>query len=169
MTVITHKLEQVNKIPANAFPCVTNFQNQIISNISGNFSDLSVSEDKPYIEEGIIAVTDASVIGERGSWAAIVTTRKGKELCKDQGVLTSRNLSSYRAELQGCKGALQLLNKFNKDMPRVLLCDNLSAIQSLNKVRSHFPSINQSDYDILLEIKKLIQPTITFLHVKGHQ
>jgi hypothetical protein len=56
-----------------------------------------------------------------------------------------------------------------KDTPRVLLCDNLSAIQNLNKLRSYFPSVNQSDYDILLEIKELIQPTITFQHVKGHQ
>jgi ribonuclease HI len=169
MTVITHKLKQVNEIPVNALPCVLNFRNQIVSDISDNFSGLSVSEDKTYTEEGIIAVTDASVIGERGTWAAIVTTRNGKELCRDQGVLTSRNLSNYRAELQGCKGALQLLNKFNKDTPKVLLCDNLSAIQSLNKIRSYFPSINQSDYDILLEVKELIQPTITFQHVKGHQ
>jgi hypothetical protein len=79
------------------------------------------------------------------------------------------NLSSYRAEFQGCKGALLLLNKFDKDTPRVLLCDNMSAIQSLNKLRSHLPNVNQSDYDILLEIKELIQPTIVFQRVKGHQ
>jgi hypothetical protein len=142
MTVITHKLEQVNEIPVNAFLCVINFRNQIFSNISDKFSVLSVSEDNTCIEEGIIAVTVASVIRERGTWAAIVTTRNGKELCRDQGVLTSRNLSSYRAELQGYKGALQLLNKFNKDTPQVLLCDNLSEIQSLNKIRSYFPSVN---------------------------
>jgi hypothetical protein len=79
------------------------------------------------------------------------------------------NLSSYRAELQGCKGAILLLNKFDKDRPQVLLCDNMSAIQSLNKLRSHIPNVNQSDYNILLEIKELIQPTIIFKHVKGHQ
>jgi hypothetical protein len=108
-------------------------------------------------------------MGESGTWAAIVTTRNGKELFRDQGVLTSRNLSSYRAEPQGCKGTIQLLNKFNKDTPRVLSCENLSMIQSLNKIRNHCPSVNQSNYDILLEIKELIQPTITFQHVKGHQ
>jgi hypothetical protein len=133
MTFITHKHEQVNNIPADSFPCVITFRNQIISDISDKFSDLSVFEYKLYTDEGIIAVTDASVIGKRGTWAASVTTRNGKELCRDQGVLTSRNLSSYWEELQGCKGALQLLNKFNKDTPRVLLCDNLSAIQSLKK------------------------------------
>jgi hypothetical protein len=83
--------------------------------------------------------------------------------------MISRNLSSYRVELQGCKGAHCLLNKFIKVTPRVLLCDNLSAIQSLNKLRNHLPTVNQSDYDILLEIKELIQPTIIFQHVKGHQ
>jgi hypothetical protein len=45
----------------------------------------------------------------------------------------------------------------------------MSAIQSLNKLRSHLPNVNQSDYDILLEIKELIQPAIVFQHVKGHQ
>jgi hypothetical protein len=45
----------------------------------------------------------------------------------------------------------------------------MSAIQSLNKLRSHLPNVNQSDYDILLEIKELIKPTIVFQHVKGHQ
>jgi hypothetical protein len=63
------------------------------------------------------------------------------------------NLSSYRAESQGCKGALLLLNKFDMDTPRVLLCVNMSAIQSLNKLRNHLPNVNQSDYNILLEIK----------------
>jgi hypothetical protein len=42
-------------------------------------------------------------------------------------------------------------------------------IQSLNRVRNHFPNVNQSDYDILLEIKEFIQPTILFQHVKGHE
>jgi hypothetical protein len=45
----------------------------------------------------------------------------------------------------------------------------MSAIQSLNKLRNHLPNVNQSDYDILLEIKELFQPTIRFQHVKGHQ
>jgi hypothetical protein len=109
------------------------------------FIEQTVCEYKPYIDERIIAVTDASVIGERSTWAAIVTARKGKELYRDQGLMTSPNLSSYRAELQGCKDALLLLNKFDKDTPRVLLCDNMSAIQSLNKPRNHLPNVNQSD------------------------
>jgi hypothetical protein len=54
-------------------------------------------------------------------------------------------------------------------MSQVLLCDNLSAIQSLNKLRKHFPNVNQSNYGILLETKELIQPTILFQHIKGHQ
>jgi hypothetical protein len=153
------KLEQFDNIHADTFPCVITFRNEIISDISKNFNDLSISEHQSHIEEGILAVNDASEIGQKGTWAAIVTTRNGKELCRDQGVLISRNLSSYRAELQGCKGALLLLNKFSKDTSRVLLCDNLSAIQSQR----------QSDYDVLLEIKELIQPTITFQHIKGHQ
>jgi hypothetical protein len=163
MTTITHKLDKVDNIPVNAFPCVITFRNEIISDISDNFTEKTVYEHKPYVDEGIIP--DASVIGKRGTWTAIVTARNEKELCRDQGIMTSRNLSSYRAELQGCKGSLLLLNKFNKGTPQELICDNLSAIKSLNKLRNHFPNVNQSNYNILLEIKQLIQPTIIFQHV----
>jgi hypothetical protein len=152
MAAITRKIDQVDNIPVKAFPCVITFRNEIISDISDNFIEQNVCEYKLYVDEGIIAVTEASVIGERDTWAEIVTTKKGKELYRDQGIMSSPNLSSYRAELQGCKGALLLLNKFYKDTPRVLLCDNMSAIQSLNKLRNHLPNVNQSDYDILLEV-----------------
>jgi hypothetical protein len=67
MTFITQKLEQVDNIPANAFPCIITFRNEIISEISHNFNNLSVSEHQTHIREGIIAVTDASVIGEKGT------------------------------------------------------------------------------------------------------
>jgi hypothetical protein len=128
MTSITHKLDKVDNIPVDTSPCVITFRNEIISDNLDNFTDLSVYEHKPYVDEGIIAVTDASVIGERGTWEAIVTKRNGKELCRDQGVLTSQNLSSYQAESQRCKGELLLIKKFNKDTLRVPFCDNLSAI-----------------------------------------
>jgi hypothetical protein len=169
MAAITRKIDQVNNISVDAFPCAITFRNEIISDILDNFIEQNVCEYKPYVDEGIIAVTDASVIGERGTWPAIVTTRKGKELYRYQAIMSSPNLRSYRAELQGCKGALLLLNKFDKDTSRVLLCDNMSAIQRLNKLRNHLPDVNQSDYDILLEIKEIIQPTIRFQHVKGYQ
>jgi hypothetical protein len=89
MTSITHKLKKVDNIPVDAFPCVITFGNEIISDILGKFTDLSVYEHKPHVDEGIIAVTNASVIKERGTWATIVTTRNVKELCRDQGILTS--------------------------------------------------------------------------------
>jgi hypothetical protein len=78
MTSITHKFEQVNNIPTDAFPCVITFRNEIISDIIDNFTDLSVYEHKPYADGGIIALNDASVTGERGAWAVIVTTDNGK-------------------------------------------------------------------------------------------
>jgi hypothetical protein len=120
MAAITRKVDQVDNIPVDAFLCVITFRDEIISDISDNFIEQNVCEYKPYVDKGIIAVSDSLVIGERGTWAAIVTTRKGKELYRDQGIMSSPNLSSYRAELQGCKGALLLLNKFDKDTPRVL-------------------------------------------------
>jgi hypothetical protein len=97
MVAITRKIDQVDNIPVDAFPCVITFRNEIIKDISENFIEQNVCEYKPYVDEGIIAVTDASVIGERVTWAAIVTTRKGKELYRDQGIMSSPNLSSYRA------------------------------------------------------------------------
>jgi hypothetical protein len=169
MSSFTCKVDQVDNIPVDAFPFVITLRNEIISDISGNFIEQTLCEQKPYVDEGIIEVTNASVIGERGTWAAIVTIRNGKEFCRDQGLMICPNLSSYRSELQCCKGSLPLLNKFDKDTPWVLLCDNMSEIQSLNKLRSHLPNVNQSDYDVLLEIKELIQPIIVFQHVKGNQ
>jgi hypothetical protein len=97
MTSITHKFEKVYNILVDVFPYIITFRYEIISDILDNFTDLSVYEHKPYVDEGTIVVTGASAIGERGTWAAIVTTRNGKELCRDQGVLISRNLSSYWA------------------------------------------------------------------------
>jgi hypothetical protein len=99
MSSITCKVNQVDNIPVCAFPFIITLGNEIISDISDNFSEQTICEHKPYVDEGIIAVTDASVIGERGTWAAIVTTRNGKELCGDQGLMICPYLSSYRAEI----------------------------------------------------------------------
>jgi hypothetical protein len=82
MTSITHKLEKVDNIPPDVFACVITFRNEIISDILDNFTDFGVCEHEPYVDEGIIAVTDASVLGEKCAWAAIVTTSNGKELQK---------------------------------------------------------------------------------------
>jgi hypothetical protein len=84
MEAITRKIDQVDNIPVDAFPCVITLRNEIILDISDNFIEQTVCKYKPYVDEGIIAVTDASVIGERGTWAANMTTRKGKELYRDQ-------------------------------------------------------------------------------------
>jgi hypothetical protein len=78
MSSITCKVDQVDNIPVDAFPCVITLRNEIITDFSDNFSEQTICEHKPYVYEGIIAVTDASVIGERGTWEAIVTTRNGK-------------------------------------------------------------------------------------------
>jgi hypothetical protein len=72
MTSIAHKLEIIDNIPADAFPCVITFRKEIISVISDNFTDLSAYKHKPYADEGVIAVTDTSIIRER------VTTRMEK-------------------------------------------------------------------------------------------
>jgi hypothetical protein len=67
MSSITCKVDQVDNIPADAFPCVITLRNEIISDISENCIEQTICEHKPYVDEGIIAVTDASVIGERGT------------------------------------------------------------------------------------------------------
>jgi hypothetical protein len=67
MAAITRKIDQVDNIPVDAFPCVITLRNEIISDISDNFIEQTVCEYKPYVDEGIIAVTDASVLGERGT------------------------------------------------------------------------------------------------------
>jgi hypothetical protein len=37
MAAITRKIDQVDNIPVDAFPCVITFRNEIISDISDNF------------------------------------------------------------------------------------------------------------------------------------
>jgi hypothetical protein len=76
MAAITQNIYQVNNILVDAFPCEITLRNEIISDISDIFIEHTVCGFTPNVDEGIIAVTDASVIGERGTWAAIVTTRK---------------------------------------------------------------------------------------------
>jgi hypothetical protein len=67
MTSFTHPFKYFDMIPAAVFPYVITFKNEIISNILDNFTDLSIFEHKPYVDEGVIAVTGASLIGERGT------------------------------------------------------------------------------------------------------
>jgi hypothetical protein len=64
---ITCKVDQVDNIPIDSFPCVINLRNEIISEISDNCIEQTICEHKTYVDEEIIAVTDASVIGERGA------------------------------------------------------------------------------------------------------
>jgi hypothetical protein len=78
MAAITRKINQVDNIPIDAFPCVITFRHEIISDISDNFIKQTVCEYKPYVNEGIIAVTDASVIGERGDMGSNCDYKKRK-------------------------------------------------------------------------------------------
>jgi hypothetical protein len=65
MSSITHKIDKINNIPADSFPCIITLRNEITLDISDDFTEQSVYEHEPYVDEGIIAVTDASVIGKR--------------------------------------------------------------------------------------------------------
>ena len=117
----------------------------------------------------VIAVTDASVVDNQGTWAAIITDPKGIEINQMQGSISGEGLTSFRAELDGCRGVLTLLKRYPKVTTITLFCDNIAVIHRLNSLQHSKPSINWSDYDLLMEVKQIMPKNVQFKHVKGHQ
>ena len=74
---------------------------------------------------GIIAVTDASVIGNHSTWSAIITDMEGKELHQSQGTISGDGLTSFRVELEGCRGVMVQLQKFPNATLMTLLISQL--------------------------------------------
>jgi endonuclease/exonuclease/phosphatase family metal-dependent hydrolase len=160
---------QTNHIPTDAYPCLITPTGHLLSSIT---FELNLTAENDAMEEyngNIIAVTDASVVGNQGTWAAILTDPVGKELGQLQGSLTDDDLTSFRAELDGCRGVMKLLQRYPKCNQITLFCDNAAVISRLNTLKYSTPSINWSDYDLLLEVKQTMPKNISFKHVKGHQ
>ena len=156
------------QVPHNAYPCELTTSGQILSDVNHAGIDESIAEEFEYCGS-ITAVTDASVVDDQGTWAAILTDPYGKELHQIQGSITGDKLTSFRAELDGCRGVLNLLKKYPKATTTTLFCDNIAVIYRLNALKHVWPNINWSDYDLLMETKLLMPKQIQFKHVKGHQ
>jgi len=117
----------------------------------------------------ITAVTDASVIQNNGTWSVILVDDRGKTLRQQQGRVSGANLTSFRAELDGCRAAIKLVNEYPQSSEAKVFCDNQAVIKRLKTIQDQVPSIHWPDYDILLEISQEKLSHITFSHVKGHQ
>ena len=158
------------EIPKHAYPCNISSEGQLRTEIAFEIvlthPDSGANKD---FQGGIIAVTDASVIGNHGTWSAIITDMEGKELHQSQGTISGDGLTSFRAELEGCRGVMVQLQIFPNATSITLFCNNIAVIHRLNTLKSSLPSINWSDYDLLVEAKKVMPSQIQFKHVKGHQ
>ena len=157
------------QIPHNAYPCEVTSTGRIVANINNAVAIMVGTVEEFEYGGSIIAVTDASVVGNQGTWAAILTDSDGKEIHQIQGSISGDSLTSFRAELDGCRGVLTLLKKYPKVTTITLFCDNIAVIHRLNSLQTTWPSINWSDYDLLMEAKLVMPQRIQFKHVKGHQ
>ena len=96
------------KIPNNAYPCAVSATGQILSEIECESIGQEEEEEEFDYCGSVIAVTDASVVDNQGTWAAIITDPKGIEINQMQGSISGEGLTSFRAELDGCRGVLTL-------------------------------------------------------------
>jgi endonuclease/exonuclease/phosphatase family metal-dependent hydrolase len=156
-------------IPNNAYPCVVTSTGQILSTIECESITPDNAEEEFGYSGSVIAVTDASVVGHQGTWAAIITDLQGKELNQMQGSISVEGLTSFRAELDGCRGVLTLLKRYPNVTTITLFCDNIAVIHRLTALQHSWPSISWSDYDLLMEVKQIMPKHVQFKHVKGHQ
>jgi hypothetical protein len=92
-----------------------------------------------------VTVSNASVVFDKDTWAAIVTTNNFKELNGNQEVFTSENLASCRDKRLGCKCTLLITQKFTDGIKKALLCDNFSVIKIQKKLEGNHPSIHRSN------------------------
>ena len=165
-----NEIGEVLEIPQHAYPCDISSDGQLRTDIAFEIvlahPEIGVNKD---FQGGIIAVTDASVIGNHGTWSAIITDMEGKELHQSQGTISGDGLTSFRAELEGCRAVMVQLQKFPNATSMTLFCDNIAVIHRLNTLKTSRPSINWSDYDLLVEAKKVMPSQIQFKHVRGHQ
>ena len=73
------------------------------TNILYEYTTVQEREVDNDYQDSIVAVTDASVIEHKGTWAAILTDPEGRELGQAQGFISRKNLHSFRTELEECK------------------------------------------------------------------
>ena len=152
-----------------AYPCTLTWTGQIRTLPQIATQILQHTQEQYTTTGNITVVTDASVIGDKGTWAIIFVDNKGKTITQRQGGITDKNITSFRAELDGCREAILMIKQFpNADNFKVY-CDNKAVIHRLNHLRKGKPQIQWSDYDILLNISENLKNNTEFYHVKGHQ
>jgi ribonuclease HI len=158
----------VNTLPDNATPCKIMFRNTIGTKFQRQNKETCVSKPQSTITE-VILVADGSLLKGKGTWAAIMTDKRGVELASQQCQVTHNNLSSYRVELEGCLGAIKLTNTIPGIQSCTLYCDNKAVIHRLHTIIHRQLSTGWTDYDILIQIRKELPRDFKCLHVKGHQ
>ena len=92
---------------------------------------ISTMNFNPY-SGSITAVTDASVIQGQGTWSAILVDKDERTLQQKRGKLQGENLTSFRAELDGCRAAIEMLKEYPNAQDVKLYCGNLAVIKQTN-------------------------------------
>jgi ribonuclease HI len=158
----------VSTLPDNATPCRIMFRNTIGTNFQRKNKETHLRKLQSTTTE-VILVAYGSLLEGKGTWAAIMTDKRGVEIASQQGQVTHKNLSRYRVELEGCLGALKLAKIIPAIQSCTLYCDNKAVIHRLNTIIHIQPSTGWTDYDILIQIRKELSRNFICFHVKGHQ
>jgi hypothetical protein len=136
-----------------------------------NYQGSKIELQQQSLSGSIMALSDGSVVNNRGTAAAVIQSNDGNhQMCIQAHVpTTTDNCSSFRSELFGIYLDLIGLYQWNDSLPPhvALGCDNLAAVNIVNANEPH-----QVDYDIVAAIsfvKKQLTTSITVRHIYGHQ
>ena len=157
------------KIPRSAIPCVICLTENIYTEYQQVVIEESQEKEARWIAEKIIAVTDASVIEGKGTWAYFIADINGNIIEEMSDYKREHLISSFRAEMFGVKNVLKGLQNSQEETNIRIYCDNEAVIKAIQKLKRKEVSYQDSDSDILYECKHLISQNMTFHHVKGHQ
>jgi ribonuclease HI len=155
-------------LPLNAIPCRFTIRRTIETSYLRQ-NDKPQTETTQYTTTEVILVADGYLIEGKGTWAAIMTDKRGVKIASRQGRGRHNNLNSYKVELEGCLGAILMTKTLSNLQSCTLYCDNKEVIHRINIITQRQPSAGWTEYDILLQIRKELPPNFKCFHVKGHQ
>jgi hypothetical protein len=129
---LTETKSTVSTLPDNATLYRVTFRNNIETNFQRKNKETHSSKPQSTSTE-VILVADGSLLEGKGTWAAIMTDKRGVEIASQQGQVTHNNLCSYRVDLEGCLGALKLTKTIPSIQSCTLHCDNKAVIHTINQ------------------------------------
>ena len=140
------------KIPRSAIPCVFSLTENIYTEYQQVVVEESQEKEARWIAEEIIAVTDASVIEGKGTWAYFIADINGNIMEEMSDNIREHPISSFRAEMIGVKNVLKGLQNSQEETNIRIYCDNEAVIKAIQKLKRKEVSYQDSDSDIIYKM-----------------